>query len=47
MKMRDISDSKKFWKTIRLYLSDKGYNQTKITIVQKYSVITDEKKMQL
>ena len=42
--MRDISDSKKFWKTIWLYLSDKGYNQTKIIIVQKYSVITDEKK---
>ena len=42
--MQDIIDSKKFSKTIRPYFSDKGYNQTKITIVDKDSIITDEKK---
>ena len=41
--MQDITDNKKFWKTIRPYFSDKGYNQTKIKIVEKDS-ITDEKK---
>ena len=44
VKMQDIRDNKKFWKTIRPYFSDKGYNQTKITIVEKDSIITDKKK---
>ena len=47
VKMKDITDNKKFWKTIRPYFSDKGYNQIKITIVEKDSIITDEKKLQL
>ena len=47
VKIQDITDNKKFWKTIRPYFSDKGYNQTKITIVEKDSIITDEKKLQL
>ena len=41
--MQDITDNKKSWKTIRPYLSDKGYKQTKKTIVEKASFITDEK----
>ena len=43
--MQDITDNKKFWKTIKSYFSDKGYNQNKITIVEKNSIITDEKKI--
>ena len=46
-KIQDVTNNKQFWKTIRLYFSDKGYNQTKITIVEKDSIITDEKKLQL
>ena len=45
VKMQDITDNKKFWKTIRPYFSDKGYYQTKITIVEKDAIITDEKKI--
>ena len=45
MKTQDIKDNKKFWKTIRPYFSDKGYNQTKITVVKKDCIITDEKKI--
>ena len=45
--MQDITDNKKIYKTIRTYFSDKGYNQTIITIDEKYSIITDEKKLQL
>ena len=41
--MQDITDNKKFWKTIRSYFSDKGYNQTKITTVKKDSVIRDKR----
>ena len=40
----NITDNKKFWKTIWLYFSNKGYNQTKITIVDKDSIITEGKK---
>ena len=47
VKVQDITENKNFWKTIRPYFSDKGYNQTKITIVDKDSIITDEKKLQL
>ena len=47
VKIQDVTDNKKFWKIIRPYFSDEGYNQTKITIVEKDSVITDEKKLQL
>ena len=44
VKMQDITDNKKFWKTIPPYFSDKEYNQTKRTIVGKDSIITDEKR---
>ena len=43
--MQDITDNKKFWKTIRPYFSDKAYNQTKITIVEKDFIITEEEKI--
>ena len=38
MKIQDITDNKKLWKTTRPYFSDQGYNQTKITIVEKDSI---------
>ena len=44
MKKQEITDNKKFWKTIWPYFSDKGYIQTKITVVPKDSIMTDEKK---
>ena len=47
VKIQDITDNKKFVKTIRFYFSDKGYNQTNITIVEKGSIVTDEKKVSL
>ena len=45
VKIQYKTDNKNFWKSIRPYFSEKGYNQTKIT-VEKDSIITDEKKMQ-
>ena len=47
MKIQDITDNKKFWKTIRPYCSGNGYKQTKITIVKKNSIIADEKNATL
>ena len=43
--MQDITDNKIFWKTIRPYFIDKGYNQTKITIAEKDSIVADGKKI--
>ena len=40
--MQGITDNRKFWKAIRSYFSDKGYNKTKKTIVEKDSTIKDE-----
>ena len=45
VKMQDVTDNKKFWKTIRPYC-DKGYKQIKKRIAEKDSIITDEKKLQ-
>ena len=39
--------NKKFWKTIPPYFSDKGYNQTNITIIEKDSIITAKKNATL
>ena len=48
VKIQDITDNEKFWKTIRPYFTDKEYNQTKTTVVEKDSIITDgKKKLQL
>ena len=45
MKTHDITDNKEFWKYIQPCFSDKGYSQTKMTIVEKNSIIRDEKKI--
>ena len=47
VKIQDITDNKKIIKTIRPSLSNKGYNQNKIIIVEKDSIITDKKKLRL
>ena len=47
VKIQDITDNKKFWKTLRPCFSDTGYNQTKIRILEKDSIITNGKKLQL
>ena len=43
-KIQDVTDNKKFWKTIQPYFSDKGYNQTKITIAEKKFYYNRRKK---
>ena len=40
--MQDITNNKRI---IRPYFNDKGYNQTKITIAEKKSIITDKKNI--
>ena len=39
------ADNKLFWKNVKPYFSDKGSNSTKITLVEKYMIITDKKQI--
>ena len=40
-----VSDNKVFWKKVKPSFSDKGVNSSKITLVEKNSIIVDEKKI--
>ena len=44
VKIENMTHNKKFWKTIEPCFSDKGYNQTKMAIIKKNSIIITEKK---
>ena len=40
-----VSDSKTFWENVKPFLSDKGVNSSKITLVEKNAVVVDEEKI--
>ena len=42
---KQVSDNKVFWKKVKPSFSDKGVNSSKITLVEKNSIIVDEKKI--
>ena len=43
--VKQVSDNKVFWKKVKPSFSDKGVNCSKITLVEKNSIIVDEKKI--
>ena len=45
LNVKDVADDKLFWKNVKPYFSDKGSNSTKITLVEKDIIITDEKQI--
>ena len=45
LNVKNIAENKLFWKNVKPYFSDKGSNSTKITLVEKDMIITDEKKI--
>ena len=45
LSIKEISDNKTFWKTIRPYFSDKNNQFSKITLVENNIVIVDEKRV--
>ena len=45
LNVKDVADNKLFWKNVKPYFSDKGSNSTKITLVEKNRIITDEKQI--
>ena len=42
---KQVFDNKVFWKKVKPSFSDKGVNSLKITLVEKNSIIVDEKKI--
>ena len=42
---KQVSDNKVFWKHVKPSFSDKGVNSSKITLVEKSSIIVDENKI--
>ena len=46
LNVKDVADNKLFWKNVKPYFSDKGSNSTRITLVEKDKIITDEKQIQ-
>ena len=43
LNVKEVADNKLFWKDVKPYFNDKGSNSTKITLVEKDMIITDEK----
>ena len=42
---KQVSDNKVFWKNVKPSFSDKGVNFSKITLVEKNTIIVDENKI--
>ena len=45
LNVKDVADNKLFWKNVEPSFSDKGSNSTKVTLVEKDIIITDEKQI--
>ena len=43
--VKDLSDSRKFWKTIRSFFSNKGLNSNKLMLKENNKLITVEKEL--
>ena len=41
--VRDVSDSKSSWKSLKPYFSNKGSNSNKITLVENNAIITNDR----
>ena len=40
-----VTDNETFWKTIKFFLTPKGTNTNKITVVDKNKVISDDEQL--
>ena len=45
IEMRNISDNKKFWKTIKPFFSDKSITSEKITSIEKGEIISKDSRI--
>ena len=42
--MKQVSNNKLFWKSVKPFFDDKGSNSSKITLEEENKIISDEKK---
>ena len=45
LNMKQVSDNKLFWKSVKPFFHDKGSNSSKITLVEENNIISDEKEI--
>ena len=45
MNISDITDNKKFWKTVKPILSDKGRSNSKITLIEDEKIISNDEEV--
>ena len=45
LNVKDIANNKLFWKNVKPYFSNKGSNSTKVALVEKDIIMTDEKQI--
>ena len=45
MNVKQGSDNKLFWKSVKQFFSDKGSNSSKITLVEEDNIISDEEEI--
>ena len=45
LNVKDVADNKLFWKNVKPYFSNKGSNSTKVALVEKDIIMTDEKQI--
>ena len=45
LNVKDLSDSRKVWKTTKLYFSNKGLNSNKLLLKEKGNLVSDEKEL--
>ena len=45
LNIRDLSDNRKFWKTIKQYFTSKGLNSKKLLLKQKGNLASNEKQL--
>ena len=43
--MKDLSDNRKFWKTIKPFFSNKGLSSNKLMLIENNRLITEEKEL--
>ena len=45
LNIKQVSDNKPFWKSVKPFFSDKGSNSSKITLVEENNIISDEEEI--
>ena len=45
MNIKQVSDNKPFWKSVKPFFCDKGSNSSKIRLVEENNIISDEEEI--